>query len=54
MEASYEKNSYSNLSIVKITSYVLCTLISISNIVKDNWRKELEEKNPLLTLVMFP
>ena len=42
VKASYEKFSYIDLEVVEIASYGLCTILSISNVVKDTWEKEFE------------
>ena len=41
-KASYDKFSYTDLNIVEVASYALCKLINILDIVKENWKKELE------------
>lgn len=37
-KTSYDKSTYIDLSVVEVTSYALCALISISNIVKEKWK----------------
>ena len=39
---SYDKFTYTDLSAVEVASYALFTLISISDIVKDNWKEDFD------------
>ena len=38
-KTSYDKFAYTELSVVEVASYALCTLISICDIVKENQKK---------------
>ena len=40
---SYDKFSYTDLSVVEVASYALCTLISISDVVRDNLKKDFDK-----------
>ena len=39
---SYEKFVVTNLNVVELATYSLCVLISVSNAMKDSWKKHLE------------
>ena len=48
-KTSYDKFSYTDLSVVEVASYALCSLLLISDIVKENWKKEVDKLKIIYT-----